>query len=61
MRLRKSYEGGHVVVTIESESLENDITIAFPSETTMRQVGEGLVDLARIGGKEVIIKNKKNK
>ena len=56
MKARKHYEGGRVYAYIVDG--EYKTCIQFDSETQMRIAGQCLIDLARIGGNEVEIKDK---
>jgi hypothetical protein len=56
MKARKHYINGMVCVTIEEG--EHFDGISFDDEKQMRRAGQCLVDLARIGGNEVEIKDK---
>ena len=57
MKARKHYEGGRVYAYIVDG--EYKTCIQFDSEAQMRRAGQCLIDLARIGGNEVEIKEKK--
>lgn len=57
MKARKHYEGGRVYAYIVDG--EYKTCIQFDSETQMWRAGQCLIDLARIGGNEVEIKEKK--
>ena len=56
MKAGKYYEGGRVYAYIVDG--EYKTCIQFDSETQMRRAGQCLIDLARIGGNEVEIKDK---
>ena len=58
MKAGKYYEGGRVYAYIVDG--EYKTCIQFDSETQMRRAGQCLIDLARIGGNEVEIKDKKS-
>ena len=60
MKARKVYNNGKVFVHIEVEE-GYLIGIAFENEQQMRRAGQCLIDLARIGGNEVEIKDIKTK
>ena len=59
MKATKHYEGGKVYVYLTID--ERTSILSFANETEMRRAGQCLIDLARIGGNSVEIKDKKEK
>ena len=57
MKAEKQYVGGKVFVYITDEE-GYYVGITFDNEQQMRRAGQCLIDLARIGGNEVEIKDK---
>lgn len=57
MKVTKHYESGRVWAYIEEDDVRD--VIGFKNEDQMRRLGECLIDLARIGGREVEIKEDK--
>lgn len=55
MIARKHFEGGRVFVYLTAR---RTTILSFESEDEMRRAGQCLIDLARIGGNEVEIKEK---
>jgi len=59
MKATKHYESNRVYVYLTID--ERTSILSFANETEMRRAGQCLVDLARIGGNTVEIKDKKEK
>lgn len=56
MKATKHYESNRVYVYLTIDKRTS--ILSFANETEMRRAGECLIDLARIGGNEVEIKDK---
>ena len=61
MKATKHFEDGKIFVYLTRTSTSSTYVLAFDSEDEMRRAGQCLIDLARIGGKTVEIKDKKEK
>ena len=59
MKATKHYEGGKVYVYLTID--DRTSILSFANETEKRRAGQCLIDLARIGGNSVEIKDKKEK
>ena len=59
MKATKHFEDGKIFVYLTKPS--GTYVMTFDSEDEMRRAGQCLIDLARIGGKTVEIKDKKEK
>ena len=61
MKAVKHYEDNRVFVYLTRTSTSSTYVLAFDSDDEMRRAGQCLIDLARIGGNTVEIKDKKEK
>lgn len=60
MKATKHYENNMIIVYVTYDNNANTVML-FDNDTEMRRLGQCLIDLARIGGNTVEIKDKEEK